>query len=167
MRRPLAFVALAVLAGVVLAATVFREEVAYAAQAVNATIVGPLDGGGNIKVHEQGTANVNVTNSGLSVTPQLASKTFKTELNAGAGGETAQTFPTIDASLITVTWAGSGSLRIRNGSNLLFELVSGGNAGEVATRDNVVLPFTLLLSVDTVFLECDTDCAVSVSVVGR
>jgi hypothetical protein len=31
-----------------------------AAQSVSATITGPLDGQGNVKVHEQGTANVNV-----------------------------------------------------------------------------------------------------------
>jgi hypothetical protein len=58
--------------GVVLGATVFRTDIAQAtglAQAVSATIVSPLDAQGNVKVHEQGTANVNVTNSGLSIAP--------------------------------------------------------------------------------------------------
>jgi hypothetical protein len=66
--------------GVALGATVFRADIAQAtglAQAVtvdnapaNAVPVREQnrDGNGNVKVHEQGTANVNVTNSALSVT---------------------------------------------------------------------------------------------------
>ncbi len=65
--------------GVVLGATVFRADIAQAtglAQSVtvNNTAADPvpvreqnLDGGGRIRVHEAGTANVNVTNSALSV----------------------------------------------------------------------------------------------------
>jgi hypothetical protein len=58
-----------VLLSVVLGATVFREQVAWAAQAVDATIIGPLDSNGNVKVHEQGTAAVNVTNR-VSIAPE-------------------------------------------------------------------------------------------------
>jgi hypothetical protein len=58
MRRPLAFVVSALLAGAVLGATVLREPVAWAAQTVDATIIGPLDANGNVKVHEQGTVQV-------------------------------------------------------------------------------------------------------------
>jgi hypothetical protein len=57
------FVALLVVGATILGATVLREPIARAAQTVDATIVGPLDGQGNVKVHEQGTANVNVTNT--------------------------------------------------------------------------------------------------------
>jgi hypothetical protein len=65
--------------GIVLGATVFRADIAQAtglAQSVtvNNTASNPvpvreqnLDGSGSIKVHEQGTANVNVTNSSLTV----------------------------------------------------------------------------------------------------
>ena len=65
--------------GVVLGVTVFRTDIAQAtglAQSVtvNNTAGNPvpvrdqnLDGSGNIKVHEQGTANVNVTNNSLTV----------------------------------------------------------------------------------------------------
>src|SRR6476620_6958377 len=65
--------------GVVVGATVFRTDIAQAtglAQSVtvnnkpgNAVPVREqnLDGSGNVKVHEQGTANVNVTNSSLTV----------------------------------------------------------------------------------------------------
>ena len=50
-----------------LGGTVLREPIAYAAQSVSATIVGPLDANGNVAVHEQGTADVNVTNTDLGV----------------------------------------------------------------------------------------------------
>jgi hypothetical protein len=45
---------------VFLGATVFSGTIASAASNVGTTIVGPLDGQGNVKVHEQGTANVSV-----------------------------------------------------------------------------------------------------------
>jgi hypothetical protein len=63
------FVALLLIGATLLGATVLREPLASAAQTVSATIVGPLDGQGNVAVHEQGTADVNVTNSSLSVAP--------------------------------------------------------------------------------------------------
>jgi hypothetical protein len=66
MRRVLIVLAL-VGASMVIGATVFREQVAWAGQIVDARIVGPLDSNGNVRVHEQGTANVNVTNGTLSV----------------------------------------------------------------------------------------------------
>jgi hypothetical protein len=50
-----------------LGGTVLREPIAYAAQSLSATIVGPLDANGNVKTHEQGTADVNVTNTDLAV----------------------------------------------------------------------------------------------------
>jgi hypothetical protein len=53
--------------GTLLGATVLSGPIATAAQSVSATITGPLDGQGNVKVHEQGTANVNVTNGSLNV----------------------------------------------------------------------------------------------------
>ncbi len=65
--RRWAVAAAMVFAACVLGATVFSQPVAWAAQAVGATIVGPLDESGNVKVHEAGTANVNVTNGSLSV----------------------------------------------------------------------------------------------------
>jgi hypothetical protein len=67
MRKALIPAFLLVLTSLVLGATLLREPVAWAAQTVTATIVGPLDTNGNVAVHEQGTANVNVTNSTLSV----------------------------------------------------------------------------------------------------
>ena len=50
---------------VVLGATVFREDVAQAAQGILSVREQNFDSNGNIKVHEQGTANVNITNQTL------------------------------------------------------------------------------------------------------
>jgi hypothetical protein len=70
-----------ILGASVLGATVFQEPLASAAHAAQRVIVAnpgskPVqvqevntDSGGSIKVHEQGTANVNVTNSSLSLAP--------------------------------------------------------------------------------------------------
>jgi hypothetical protein len=56
------FVALLLVGATILGSTVLREPIARAAQSLDATIVGPLDGQGNVKVHEQGTANVQEQN---------------------------------------------------------------------------------------------------------
>jgi hypothetical protein len=81
MRKALMSVASILLVGLVLGSTVFRAQVAHAASSVLNVFVTndtshavPVrdqntDANGDIKVHEQGTANVNVTNSSLSVAP--------------------------------------------------------------------------------------------------
>jgi hypothetical protein len=56
-------VALLVLSATFLSATVLSGPIASAAQSVSATITGPLDGQGNVKVHEQGTADVRSTDT--------------------------------------------------------------------------------------------------------
>jgi hypothetical protein len=48
-------VAAGLLVAMVLGATVLSDPIAQAAQTVSATIIGPLDGNGNVAVHEQGT----------------------------------------------------------------------------------------------------------------
>jgi hypothetical protein len=63
MRRAIIPAFLLVLGSVVLGGTVLRAPIASAAQSVGSTIVGPLDSNGNVAVHEQGTANVNVANA--------------------------------------------------------------------------------------------------------
>ncbi len=68
--RKSAFVVLGLLLGLVLGATIFREPVVWAAQSLGATILGPLDAGGNVAVHEQGTAAVTVTNASVPVHEQ-------------------------------------------------------------------------------------------------
>lgn len=81
MRRPVIAALLLLLGSAILGATILREPIAGAARLAQSVVISntpdqavPVreqnkDGSGNIKVHEQGTANVNVTNSGLSVVP--------------------------------------------------------------------------------------------------
>jgi len=84
--------------GVVLGATVFRTDIARATGLARAAapvnIVSPLDAQGNVNVHEQGTANVNVTNDaghGVPVTGLLSARplapvapwSFSSELPVG------------------------------------------------------------------------------------
>jgi hypothetical protein len=52
------FVVLLLVGSALLGATVLREPIAWAKQIVEAEIVAPLDANGNVKVHEQGTAQV-------------------------------------------------------------------------------------------------------------
>jgi hypothetical protein len=60
--KKMSLAALLLVAATVLGATVLREPVADAASAVlQVNIVGPVDGDGNVKVHEQGTASVEGT----------------------------------------------------------------------------------------------------------
>jgi hypothetical protein len=68
---------------VFLGATVFSGAIASAAQTVGTTIVGPLDGQGNVKVHEQGTANVSVQGT-VPVAPTPAPNAFS---RYGGGSE--------------------------------------------------------------------------------
>jgi hypothetical protein len=66
--RKWTFVVLLLVGATILGGTVFREPIALAAQSVDATIIGPLDGNGNVKVHEQGTAAVRLAEQEVSLT---------------------------------------------------------------------------------------------------
>ena len=69
MRKPIAAAMLVLLGGMLLGGTVFREQVAYAAQAVlQVKVVNTPDT--PVPVQQQGTTDVNVTNGSLSVTPR-------------------------------------------------------------------------------------------------
>jgi hypothetical protein len=67
-RRALISALMLIGVGVFLGTTVFREDIARAAQIVSAEIVSPLDAQGNLKVAEQGTADVRITNRTVTVT---------------------------------------------------------------------------------------------------
>jgi hypothetical protein len=69
------FLALLLIGATILGSTVLREPIASAAQSVDANIIGPLDGQGNVKVHEQGTANVAV-NGSVAVRPAIPANEF-------------------------------------------------------------------------------------------
>ena len=179
------FVALLLIGATVLGATVFKEPIAWAAQGVDATIVGPLDNGnvrvheegtanvteqnldrlGDIKVHEQGTANVKVTNSSLSITPPAAIDDGGGSKFVCAGGECGSGFVTIPQ--VTAT-----ALSIRM-SDFVQSLTLGSLTGKVAARflgpasggnNSIVLAFDRPITFD--LIDCHTAsvdevCAVS------
>jgi|RhiMethySRZTD1v2_1073278.scaffolds.fasta_scaffold12215_13 hypothetical protein len=88
-------VAVIVVASLVLGATVFREQIALAAQVVDATIIGPLDAGGNVRVREQavtqllGTAALTGNGNDLTIDAS-AFKTIRVAvsgMSCGGAGE--------------------------------------------------------------------------------
>jgi hypothetical protein len=131
------FVALLLVGATFLGATVLREPIASAAQSISANIVSPLDGNGNVAVHERGTADVNVTNRSVAVTPP-------TPVTAGGGslsypGGTEATFRDQTATAIAVHMdAGIGALRLFEGGTVAAEFT--GPAHGAAS--DVVLPLT-------------------------
>jgi hypothetical protein len=135
-----------------LGATVLREPIASAAQAVNANITGPLDGDGNVKVHEQGTANVHVGNANLPVPESVT--TAATEIPIAAPGEVKNvSVGSIDASTITITNMGGRGLACvqgpaRFGCEMSFPLEE---------RSEIVLPLTQPVNVQAVSILCQDD----------
>jgi hypothetical protein len=80
MKQRIVFVISLVGLATVLGATVFRDQVAWAAQSVDAHITN-LDASGNVKVHEQGTADVHV--SGGAVGLDASANTVKLDQSNG------------------------------------------------------------------------------------
>jgi hypothetical protein len=100
-------------AGVILGATVFRADIAQATGLAQAVTVDntaanpvPVTAASTLPVHEQGTANVNVTNSSLSVAPQ-SPITSGGQLFQADGGEDASFGGDITASALMVTFTSS------------------------------------------------------------
>jgi hypothetical protein len=159
------FVALLLVGATILGATVLREPIASAAQGVSATIVGPLDAGGNVRVHEQGTVDVNVTNGSLRVAPTTAANRHFTFLNAAAGATDADFFQAINASLITITSmkGGIGQVYVGDGLELLVFRIEPGH--------DLVLPLTQLFRVSRIQVDCGptsppVGCEALVNIVG-
>lgn len=65
------FVVLLFVSATILGSTVLREPIAYAAQSVSANIIGPLDGQGNVMVHEQGIAAVRAAEDQVAITQNI------------------------------------------------------------------------------------------------
>jgi hypothetical protein len=87
MRYRISFTLVLIGVGALLGSTVLRDGIANAAQSVGATITGPLDSSGDVAVHEQGTANVSVTNTSLPVSGTVAvAATTRELLDTPTGG---------------------------------------------------------------------------------
>jgi hypothetical protein len=165
MKKTLAATFLLVCGSALLGATVFREPIARAAQTVGATIVGPLDGNGDVAVHEQGTAAVEVTNDTLSVHPSTASKGGYLLISSLDAGKRASASPSLDAQLIAVT-ATKGEGFIQFGDGLGHTLL----ALSFEPGHDLIFPLTQILPLGDVTVDCSgsspTPCAVSISYSG-
>jgi hypothetical protein len=113
----------------VLGATVFRDQVAWAAQSVDAHITN-VDDNGNVKVHEQGTVSVNVANSSVPTHEQGTANVSVTNasLPVAEAGEP-----------LTIEFPAQGNhYTVPSGKRLVIEYVNGfTNTGQM-TRVNVV-----------------------------
>jgi hypothetical protein len=146
-------VALALLAGAsVLATTVFRDPVAWAAQNVTATLTN-VDADGNVKVREQGTVHVN----GTLTTPPADADTF------GLHGSS-QFFARMDLSLIHLTMSAQcGSVDFMDGSERTLRLF-GPNTSAGGPR-TISLPLAQPIRADR-FINSDSDCVAALTIAG-
>jgi hypothetical protein len=117
MRRSVITAILVLLAGTVLGGTLFRAPIGHTAEAASSVLnvfvtndsTHPvpvreqnLDASGNIKVHEQGTANVNVTNSSLAVASPAPITGGGGAGQAAAGGSPFSVVPTAVATALII-----------------------------------------------------------------
>jgi len=146
-------VTLVVLAGAsLLAATVFRDPVAWAAQSVSATITN-VDADGNVKVREQGTVQVTGTFRASPADAQSGQL-------IPAGGF----FPRMDVSLIHLTMNDRCSLiNFRDGNEITLRLF-GPNTAVDGPR-TISLPLTQPIRADR-FTNDDDGCAVALTIAG-
>ena len=174
MRKALVLGITLLVTSVVLGGTVFRQQAADAAAAALHVFVTNgrshpvpvreqnVDANGNIKVHEQGTASVDVRNRRLTVTPRIASAFHENELLAQTGQDDNDQSFSIDASMVTFTSAqGIGSVQLRRGGNTIFD-------GKFNTGHDFILPFPQQVPIDQVILFCDEGpCIINVSIIGN
>jgi hypothetical protein len=164
MRRALFPAILVLLLSTVLGATVFREPIAWAAQTVDATIIGPLDNNGNVKVHEQGTA---------TVAPAPATKFHAGGFSIAENSSATITFSQgrILASLVEVANAEEDVFLVFKDGTTPVLVLGGTNASVNAPgTDGHDLTLTQPIPMDRVEVRCGSNggnpCKVELNVVG-
>jgi len=136
-----------VAASLLLGGTVLREPIAYAAQSVGATIVGPLDSNGNVMVHEQGTADVNVTHGTVSVAPSSPITSGAREAGV-TGGFSIKLNGTQTASVINIDMT-SGAMGVRlytDGGGIAVAFLGPGDGGQA----HILVPLPRPISFDSI-----------------
>ena len=165
---------LLVCVGVVLGATVFRTDIAQATGLAQSVTVNNtpaeavpvreqnLDGNGNVKVHEQGTANVNVTNSSLTVASPAPITdggmvvTLPCPAGFGFGGSVVVSALTLHLS------AGVDDVRLLTGNNSIAYQVAGPGLGGPA---DINLALDRPISFDSI--ECTGSGTIAGGMVGN
>jgi hypothetical protein len=186
MRKPLVLgIALLVTSVVVLGSTVFRQQVADASSLLNVFVTNDsshpvpvreqnTDANGNIKVHEQSTANINVTNTSaipvheqgtanasITAFPQ-ATTVHEDGAQLSGGSQKVDTFATINASTIVLMAAESTAdfeVAAPTGFVEFFEIVPSGST--------VTIPLNETVPVDEIIAGCNSDCRVDWTLVGN
>ena len=135
------FVVLLLVGATVLGATVLREPIAWAAQAVDAQIIGPLDANGNVKVHEQGTASVAVVGD---VSAKLAIPATQFSIKAFTLGDFVSTYPAgTNLAITSVTISNDHDTGLSAGVNAAYKLQEGpGDCGLAQQVAGIHLPRT-------------------------
>ena len=186
MRKPLVLgIALLVTSVVFLGSTVFRQQVADASSLLNVFVTNDsshpvpvheqnTDANGNIKVHEQGTANINVTNTSaipvheqgtanasIAAFPQ-ATTVHEDGGDVSGGSQKVDTFATINASTIVLMASGNTAdfqVVAPTGRVEFFDIVPPGST--------VTIPLNETVPVDEIIAGCSSDCEVDWTVVGN
>ena len=157
------FVALLLVGATVLGATVLREPIAWAAQVVDAQIVAPLDANGNVKVHEQGTANVNVSGGtvNLGSTPRAtATRSGGDSCSPGPCFASTPVFPLIVSTIVLTALDAPVSFTFRSGGSQVLSV-------DVAADTTMAIPLYDRIRVDLVQDSCDTACDMRFSLLGQ
>ena len=103
-------VAMLLVGATLLGATVLREPIASAAQSVSATIIGPLDAQGNVKVHEQAYTE---TGAGTGVNLAVGAKN-PDSMRGTAGFTVDRNFPIFYDSYVEAEFRGQFTREFSN-----------------------------------------------------
>jgi hypothetical protein len=174
MRRAIIPALLLVLVSVVLGATVFRERVAHAAATLMVREQN-TDANRNIKVHEQGTADVRVTGGAVDVGSTPVATELRQDTNTGLGTHVCfSNSPIVASSLALSAIGNSASFEFRAGGacdqNGNYE---GGHtvfALDVATDTSLSIPLHDRLLVNDATVDCggfNISCTWSYALVGQ
>jgi hypothetical protein len=156
--RKYAIIAAGLLLSAMLGATVFREPVAWAAQTVDANIIGPLDDQGFLRVH---------------ATPAKANQLLSDFIQAPAGGSVDRVFSNdINASLVTISVGGQGPVGFLSFDGLSGNPLANRKVFEFygLTEGNpIVIPLPVAQWLTEVHLQCPAtnNCYVSYTILGR
>lgn len=163
---------LLLLASTILGATVLREPLAWAAAPITSVFVTNdesrpipvreqnVDPFGLIKVHEQGTADVYVTNGSLRVTPELQ------PASSGGGSYTALACPgeidlgaTVTGSALQIAWLDTNGsfVKLRRGTSQVADIFGPAVTGE----RHVVLPLARPIAFDGFICYGSSDVVIS------
>jgi hypothetical protein len=148
---------LLVISALVLGGTVFRQQVADASALLNVFVTNDsshpvpvkeqnVDANGNIKVHEQGTADVRVTNSSLTIAPAAPITGGGSDFLVGGSGTILPFSPPVTASALSIHLSSEiESLTLTFQGNVVAEF----DGPALDGNDSILLALTRPIEFDT------------------